>query len=125
MAVKVAIGKKDLSLVKLLIEFEPEGNSSGGSAKRRRRLDRVTVQTFMLDLAVRCDARDIVRYLIHEKGCVPHLSTLEVIEVSALLCLRIYSPIMLRAPHPCLIPLLYSHNKPVSRPRERSTETKA
>jgi len=79
MAVKVAIGKKDLSLVKMLIEFEPEGKGREGSAKRRRRLDRVTIESFMLDLAVRCDARDIVRYFVHEKGCVPHLRMLKVI----------------------------------------------
>ena len=61
MAVKVAIRKKDLTMVKILIEFEPE---PGATAKKRRRADRVVVTPSMLDSAVRCDARDIVTYFM-------------------------------------------------------------
>ncbi|KAF8589351.1 hypothetical protein K439DRAFT_1628786 [Ramaria rubella] len=77
MAVKVAIGKKDLELVKMLIEFEPEAKAN--ATKKRRRADRVEVKPFMLDMAVRYDARDIVQYLMEEKGCIPHMKTLRAI----------------------------------------------
>jgi len=66
-AVKVAITKKDLTMVKILIEFEPEPETRG---KKRRRADRLVVTPWMLDLAVRCDARDIVKYFMEEKRSV-------------------------------------------------------
>ncbi|KAF8508089.1 hypothetical protein BU17DRAFT_77990 [Hysterangium stoloniferum] len=73
LAIRVAIGKKDLALVQMLIEFEPD--VPPGGKKRRKRLDRVAVKPFMLDVAVRVDAREIVQYFM-EKGCVPHMRTL-------------------------------------------------
>ena len=79
LAVKVAIGKKELTMVKMLIEFEPEPVAKGG--KRRRRADRVVVTPSMLDLAVRCDARDIVRYFMEEKRCIPNMGTLKAIDI--------------------------------------------
>ncbi|KAF8462472.1 hypothetical protein JB92DRAFT_3089526 [Gautieria morchelliformis] len=76
LAVRVAIVKKDLMLVRMLIEFEPE---PGASAKKRRRTDRVAVEPSMLDLAVKYDARDIVQYFMEEKGCIPNIKTLKAI----------------------------------------------
>lgn len=73
LAVTIAIRKKDLSLVKLLIEADelPQKGS-----KRRRLEDRVTVSSDMLKAAVRRNAKDIVNYFMHEKHCVPDLQTL-------------------------------------------------
>ncbi|OCH84052.1 hypothetical protein OBBRIDRAFT_822007 [Obba rivulosa] len=48
---------------------------SGRGVKKRRLEDRVAVNTEMLKLAVKCDARNIVDYL-REKGCVPDMQTL-------------------------------------------------
>lgn len=71
----VAIRKKDLSLVRLLIErvLSPEGKQT----KRRRLEDRVAVSPEMLKVAVKCNAREIVDYLTKEKGCIPDIQTLQ------------------------------------------------
>jgi len=73
MAIKVAIGLKDLELMQLLVERDPV-QVKGGSKKRRRE-DRVSVTPAMLDTAVKADARDIVQYFM-EKGVVPSMKTL-------------------------------------------------
>lgn len=104
LAVIVAIRQKNLKLVKTLIErddsmrnaehnrdavnAEPDHNIGSSRANRSRNLspqpksvkrrkleDRVTVNQQMLKVAVKCDARDIVEYLIKDKGCVPDLQT--------------------------------------------------
>lgn len=101
MAVKAAIRKNDLRMVKMLIErFEedpdehlpeenllPSGMSSGGSqstnrkrrtstGKRRRLEDRMEVTQSLLREALRADARSVVEYFINEKGCTPDARTL-------------------------------------------------
>ncbi|EED84277.1 hypothetical protein POSPLDRAFT_134824 [Postia placenta Mad-698-R] len=59
----------------------PNGNESEAkqegfkSSKRRRLEDRVRVNQAMLRTAVKCDAREIVEYLVKEKGCVPDMKT--------------------------------------------------
>lgn len=73
LAVKVAIRQKDLALVKLLIE---RNASQKTKAKRTKLKDRMEANQGMLRAAVICDARDIVEYLIHEKGCIPDMQTL-------------------------------------------------
>lgn len=73
LAVMVAIRRKDLTLVRLLIEREDEEK---GTAKRRKLENRMQVTSEMLKVAVKCDARDIVTYLTQEQGCVPDLRTL-------------------------------------------------
>ena len=103
LAVTVAIRRRSLPLVRMLIERDgscsvaeeargggggrreiaaagKKRNSSGGdprprSAKRRKLEDRVTVNQEMLKMAVKCDARDIVEYFMREKGCVPNMQT--------------------------------------------------
>ena len=101
MAVHVAIRRRDLSLVKMLIEpdttpiHEQESEtanvaSAGGkrkrdagkvedgkkSTKRRRLEDRIKVDQAMLKAAVICDARDIVKYFMDEKSVMPDMQTL-------------------------------------------------
>lgn len=104
MAVMVAIRRKDLGLVRMLVERDyvlpsaedvpmrkrrlggargdeerkPSGGGRGG-AKKRRLEDRVEVTKDMLKAAVKCDARDIVDYLAQEKGCVPDMQTLRML----------------------------------------------
>ncbi|KAI0649453.1 hypothetical protein C8Q79DRAFT_999220 [Trametes meyenii] len=98
LAVVVAIRRKSLSLVRMLIERDGPGASSESSlssgrrkrkrsdegesqgktsnnAKRRKLGDRVVVNPEMLKAAVKCNARDIVEYLMREKGCVPDMQT--------------------------------------------------
>ena len=70
LAVMVAIRRKDLSLVRMLIERPKEGT------KRRKLEDRILVNSEMLKMAVKCQAWDIVEYLTTEKGCVPDMQTL-------------------------------------------------
>ncbi|KAJ4491622.1 hypothetical protein C8J55DRAFT_557184 [Lentinula edodes] len=71
LAVRVAIRRKDLRMVKLLIE-----RSSGEVHKRRRLEDRMKVSKELLKLAVKCNAQDLVDYFTREKGCVPDMQTL-------------------------------------------------
>ncbi|TCD67156.1 hypothetical protein EIP91_000441 [Steccherinum ochraceum] len=78
LAVRVAITKKNLGLVRMLIEPEAAVKNKGGSSGRnvRRKLeDRVKPDSEMLKAAMKADARDIVHYLINEKGCVPNMQT--------------------------------------------------
>jgi hypothetical protein len=79
LSVKVAIQKKDLSLVRMLIERDDPDAGRKGRSKRRRLEDRVPVNPSMVRVAVECDARDIVDYLIKERGCVPDIRTLHMI----------------------------------------------
>ena len=104
LAIMVAINKRDLNLVKLLIEpdstpvldTDPDGEGNAyhdrkrqrsnecgekstvkpNRAKRRKLEDRVRINPEMLKAAVRSDARPIVEYLMNEKGCVPDMQTL-------------------------------------------------
>ena len=57
LAIEVAICKKNLELVKMLIEFEVN-------------TEMVIVQDFWVNLAIDYDARDIVKYLMEEHGCI-------------------------------------------------------
>ncbi|KAL4252576.1 hypothetical protein ABKN59_005027 [Abortiporus biennis] len=85
LAVNVAITRKDLPLVRLLIEPDmtiaeedtrkSETKGRRKTAKRRKLEDRMKVTQEMLKAAVRSDARDIVEYLMKEKGCVPDMET--------------------------------------------------
>ncbi|EJF64814.1 hypothetical protein DICSQDRAFT_124968 [Dichomitus squalens LYAD-421 SS1] len=111
LAVAVAIRRRSLPLVRMLIERDGPGDVAGDSntiaqtvkrtggggsgrdvvvigkkrssssdiaprsAKKRKLGDRVTVNQEMLKTAVKCDARDIVEYLMREKGCVPNMQT--------------------------------------------------
>lgn len=104
MAVHAAIRRKNLPLVKMLIEPDNrpirmednrndescvasgrkkgkrnrEDEGDGGrrrSAKKRKIEDRVPVTQAMLQTAVKCDARDIVRYFMEEKACMPDMQT--------------------------------------------------
>lgn len=78
-AVYVAIHQRDLKLVKILVEG---GNKSteGYSHKRRKKLDNVKVDSFLLAAAVKAKATDIVEWLVKEKGCVPDIRTLRSME---------------------------------------------
>lgn len=107
LSVMVAIRRKNLPLVRLLIERDGPRQSSkrpktiaGGprvvtgkdgmptnpargsdaatsdnGAKRRKLGDRVQVNQEMVKTAAQSNARDIVEYFIHEKGCVPDMQT--------------------------------------------------
>ncbi|EJU05086.1 hypothetical protein DACRYDRAFT_114365, partial [Dacryopinax primogenitus] len=81
LAVRIAIAKRDLGLVRLLVEREDACSRREGwgkKRKRRRLSDRVQVDPGMLQLAVKLDARDIVQYLM-ERGCVPDMKTLRMV----------------------------------------------
>lgn len=74
-AVMVAIQKKDLQMVRLLIERDLGGS---GGAKRRRVPDRVACTRVMLQRAVKIGALDIVQYLL-AKGVTPDMRTLRLV----------------------------------------------
>ena len=58
---KVAIHNKNLELVKMLIEFEEEPETSAKKMWNRR--NKIKVEKFLVDVAIECAARDIVKYL--------------------------------------------------------------
>jgi len=74
-AVMVAIQKKDLQVVRLLVGGDL---GSSGGAKRRRVPDRVTCTRAMLRRAVRAGAQDIVQYLL-ERGVTPDMQTVQLL----------------------------------------------
>lgn len=92
MAVKVAIKQKNLKMVKMLIEREERrrvpssttfARESGDGGQKKPREKRWGLEDglevadqSMLQLAVKCNARDIIDYLAWEKGIVPDMRTL-------------------------------------------------
>lgn len=79
MPILVAIYRKDLSLVRLLIERvdrDPGTAEQKHKGKKRKLEDRVQVTPDMVKAAVKLNARDIVEYFTKEKGCVPDMQTL-------------------------------------------------
>ncbi|KAJ7170576.1 hypothetical protein C8R43DRAFT_54659 [Mycena crocata] len=78
LAVLVAIRQKKLSTVRMLIERDVPGGGKRG-AKKRRLEDRMEVTPDMLKVAVKCKARDIAHFFMHEKGCVPDIQTLNLL----------------------------------------------
>jgi len=74
-AVMVAIQKKDLQMVRLLVGGDLD---SSGGAKRRRVPDRVTCTRAMLRRAVKVEAQEIVQYLL-ERGVTPDMQTLQLL----------------------------------------------
>jgi len=80
LAVKVAIRKKDLGLLKLLVERSSSDLDNRGKQsrnKRRKLSDRVPLDVELLTLAIGVGARDIVHYLHEEKGVVPNMETIK------------------------------------------------
>ena len=75
LAVMVAIQRKDLKMVRLLIEGDSD---STGGAKRRRVPDRVVCTRAMLQRAAKVRAQDIIRYLLG-KGVAPDMQTLRLL----------------------------------------------
>jgi len=88
LAVRVAIRKRDLQLVRLLVEggsteeYAVDKRSGGlkmkpsAAGKKRRRIsDRVDVNAAMLKEAVEVDARDVVEYLL-DKGARPDMQVM-------------------------------------------------
>jgi len=67
LAVRFAIKRLDLDLVRLLID------SSEGYSRR------VEVNSDMLKLAVKVGARHIAEFLLNEKGCVPDLEIISLL----------------------------------------------
>ncbi|KDQ21265.1 hypothetical protein BOTBODRAFT_61004 [Botryobasidium botryosum FD-172 SS1] len=74
MAIRIAINKRSLELVKMLVERDDESPTLG---KRRRLADRVVITKELVAEAIRVDARDIVNYFVKEKGCAPGISALK------------------------------------------------
>ena len=79
LAVRIAIKRRDLSLVRLLVEPPDAPPDERRTGKRRKLADRVKVTSEMLRLAVVCGAQDIAEYLMNEKGCVPDIRTLSLL----------------------------------------------
>ncbi|KAF9513118.1 hypothetical protein BS47DRAFT_1296740, partial [Hydnum rufescens UP504] len=81
LAVKVAIRLRNLAHVRMLVErTEAVCNHDPRcpSCRKRRKLeDRVIITPELVREAVKVDARDIVDYFVHVKGCSPTLRTLE------------------------------------------------
>ena len=76
LSVKLAIKRRDLALVRLLVEPPDVCPEERRAGKRRKLADRVQVDSEMLKAAVARGAQDIAEYLMNEKGCVPDLETL-------------------------------------------------
>jgi hypothetical protein len=79
LSVKLAIKRRDLALVRLLVEPPDVCPGERKRGKRRRLADRVQVDSEMLKYAITCGAHDIAEYLMHEKGCMPDLETLSLL----------------------------------------------
>ena len=67
LAVRLAVKRRDLDLVRLLIDM-----SKGSSGE-------VEVDLNMLKLAVKLGAWDIAKYFMNDKGCIPDLETISLL----------------------------------------------
>ncbi|KAG9315072.1 hypothetical protein JVU11DRAFT_4184 [Chiua virens] len=79
LSVLIAIHRRDLELVRMLVErmdMDTSPSRKKSTRKRRKLEDRVEVTPEMLRTAVKYKAQDIVEYLTREKGCVPDMQTL-------------------------------------------------
>lgn len=95
MAMNIAIRRKDLVMIRTLVErdYTPptsttgrkrrlhdtsfaEDTLSGAGGKRRKLGDRMVITKDMLREAQKAGAEDIITYFISEKGCVPDIGTL-------------------------------------------------
>jgi len=85
LAIRIAIGRRDLALVRLLIERPKTPPDERRTGKRRKLADRMQVTSEMLRLAVLCDAHDIVEYFMNEKGRVPDIETLKLLRCGQVL----------------------------------------
>lgn len=84
LAVKVAIRKKALGILKLLVErssVDPDNGSVNGNGERRKKrqklAERVNLDAELLNVAIAAGASDIIYYLHEEKGVVPNLETIK------------------------------------------------
>jgi hypothetical protein len=84
LAIKLAIKRRDLALVCLLIEPPDVCPEERRRGKRRKLSDRIQVDSEMLRLAVTCGAQDIAEYLMKEKRCVPDLETIHLLRYDLL-----------------------------------------
>lgn len=75
----VAIRRKSLPLVRLLIERDGSSKKTEKSVKGKKRKieDRVEVTPQMVEAAVKCGAMNIAEYFTSVKGCVPDMKTLQ------------------------------------------------
>jgi hypothetical protein len=81
LALRVAIRKQNLMLVRMLIERDESSERiKNGNGKRRRLEDRMEVSVEMLKAAVDVGAKDIVNYFMDEKGVRPDMQTLKTME---------------------------------------------
>jgi hypothetical protein len=72
--IKLAIKKRDLGILKMLVERVEKEESPNG--KRRRLEDRVTLNSTHLQLAIQSDAKEIARWMMDVKGVVPNVQTI-------------------------------------------------
>ena len=81
-ALRAAIRKRDLNLVKMLIEKDAEDQNVNENGKRPRTEDRIVVTQWILEKAIDegLKAREIVKYFIEEKGVTPDWSVQEKID---------------------------------------------
>ncbi|THV03999.1 hypothetical protein K435DRAFT_747224 [Dendrothele bispora CBS 962.96] len=94
LSVLVAIRQKDLGMVKRLIERTDSALSTSPTCsrsetspkenphKRRKHQDRLSPTKSMLTMAVKVGAQDIIEYLMNEKGVVPDIKTLHLLQVT-------------------------------------------
>lgn len=83
LAVDIAIQMRNLPMVKLLVERQPGEDTSaakdeedkvagGGRLKRRYKrpklMDRIVIDSRLVELAMKKGAEDVVEYFVHEKG---------------------------------------------------------
>ncbi|KAI0034199.1 hypothetical protein K488DRAFT_77360 [Vararia minispora EC-137] len=74
LAVKLAIQRRDLQLLRVLVE--PDASAGVGNRGKRRRVpDRVVLGSAHLRVAVQAQAAEVCNWLMREKGCVPDMKT--------------------------------------------------
>ncbi|KDQ24623.1 hypothetical protein PLEOSDRAFT_1046582, partial [Pleurotus ostreatus PC15] len=77
LAVFVAIRMNNIAMVKMLVERDGrQGIEPLKAGKKRKLEDRIQVTSEMLRAAVKSHAKEVIDWLMEEKGCVPDMQTL-------------------------------------------------
>ncbi|CAE6411025.1 unnamed protein product [Rhizoctonia solani] len=78
---KIAAASGDLDALKLMIESSPDQQAQGTTGGKRRRVeDRVQPTTKVLLEAVKGKHIEVAEWLIHEKGVVPDMATMRMLQ---------------------------------------------
>lgn len=72
LALEIAINRKDLKMIKLLVEMPIQRDGSSAASQTGG----IIIHPATLNLAMKCGHRDIIDYLVRKSGAMPSLDSI-------------------------------------------------